>query len=89
MATCSDSAHRDGESAIQYAKQACELSQWSYYGALDTLAAAYAESERFNDAVKWQKRAVSYAPEKMKADLKARLKLYENNKPYRTLPNQK
>ena len=89
LATCSDSAHRDGESAIQYAKQACELSQWSYYGALDTLAAAYAESERFNDAVKWQKRAVSYAPEKMKADLKARLKLYENNKPYRTLPNHK
>ena len=88
LATCSDSTHRNGELAIQYAKQACELSQWSYYGALDTLAAAYAENGRFDDAVRWQKRSLGYAPEKSKAELKARLKLYEQGKPYRALPNK-
>ena len=88
LATCSDSTHRNGELAIQYAKQACELSQWSYYGALDTLAAAYAENGRFDEAVRWQKRSLSYAPEKSKAELKARLKLYEQGEPYRGLPNK-
>ena len=83
LATCSDSKHRNGELALQYAKQACELSQWSYYGALDTLAAAYAEVGRFEDAIRWQKRALAYAPEENKAELERRLQLYERGKPYR------
>ncbi len=89
LATCPDRAYRDGTLAIQYAKQACELSQWSYYGSLDTLAASYAEQGRFKDAIKWQKRAISYAPEQLRADLKTRLTLYEQSKSYRTLPNNK
>ncbi len=87
LATCADSEHRNGELALQYAKQACELSQWSYYGALDTLAAAYAEVGRFEDAIRWQKRAIAYAPEENKPELQQRLDLYEKKQPYRTTSN--
>ena len=83
LATCPEPRHRNGEQALNYAKQACELSQWSYFGALDTLAAAYAEVGRFNDAVKWQKRSIEYAPDAIKEELRSRLALYETGKPYR------
>ncbi|MEC8337964.1 MAG: tetratricopeptide repeat protein [Planctomycetota bacterium] len=85
LATCPEIKHRDGDLALEYAKQACELSQWSYYGALDTLAAAYAEVGRFEDAVRWQKKAIAYAPEEEKNELQQRLKIYEEGKPYRAI----
>ena len=83
LATCPNAELRDGERALKYAKRACELSQWSYFGALDTLAAAYAEVGRFEDARKWQKRSIQYAPKQQRPDLQARLALYEDNQPYR------
>ena len=83
LATCPDPRHRNGAKALVHAKRACELSQWSYFGSLDTLAAAYAEIGRFDDAVKWQKRGLEYAPEQSKSDLQSRLELYKMGKPYR------
>ena len=88
LATGPEKTHRDGKLALEYAKQACELSQWSYFGALDTLAAAYAEVGRFEDATRWQKKAIAYAPETNKVELQQRLKLYEEGKPYRAVPNK-
>ena len=52
--------------------------------AFDTLAAAYAETGQFVEAVKWQKKAVASAAEESKQKLTDRLKLYQANKPYRT-----
>ena len=83
LATCPDPNHRNGAQALDHAKRACELSQWSYSGALDTLAAAYAELGRFEDAIKWQTTSIGYAPEQDKADLRARLEMYKMKKPYR------
>ena len=55
--------------------------------ALDTLAAAYAESGRFNDAVKTAESAIqnagAYGQTNLVADLISRLKLYQTQQAYR------
>jgi hypothetical protein len=56
LATCPDAAIRDGKRALSIAKQVVEQDPSS--GNLDTLAAAYSETESFNDAVRVQQQAV-------------------------------
>ena len=50
LATCPDARLRDGVQAVKYAEQACEL---THYGVtlVGTLAAAYAEAGRYDDAM--------------------------------------
>jgi len=84
LATCSNPTYRNGEQAISSAKQACELLGWKSVDALDTLAAAYAETGQFVEAIKWQNKAIASAAEESKQKLTDRLKLYQANKPYRT-----
>jgi tetratricopeptide (TPR) repeat protein len=85
LATCWEDSIRDGKKAIGLATKACELSEWKNPDFLDTLAAAYAEAGQFDDAVKWQKKALEH-PEAFDAaefeQAKQRLKLYEARKPY-------
>ena len=76
---------RDGKTAIELARKACELKDWKNPDFLDTLAAAYAEAGQFDDAVKWEKKALE-DPKAFNAagleQVKQRLKLYEARKPY-------
>ncbi len=85
LATCWEDSIRDGKKAIGLATKACELSEWKNPDFLDTLAAAYAEAGQFDDAVKWQKKALEH-PEAFDAakfeQAKQRLKLYEARQPY-------
>ena len=60
-ATCSDSAFRDGNEAIKIAEQACRLSKRRVPMTLDTLAAAYAETGRFHEAVQAARAAIDLA----------------------------
>jgi Arc/MetJ-type ribon-helix-helix transcriptional regulator len=57
---------------------------------LDTLAAAYAEAGRYADAAEAARRAVAAAESQNDAQLatriRARLKWYESDKPYRLSP---
>ena len=52
-------AVRDGKRAVREATIACELTQWNDPDAVDTLAAAYAETGDYQSAVRWQTKAIA------------------------------
>jgi serine/threonine-protein kinase len=84
LATCPDEKVRDGKRAIEHATAAYERNPIKDR-CLDVLAAAYAEAGQFEDAVRYQTRALE-SP-KLRADLKTaftqRLELYQQKKPFR------
>ena len=83
-ATCSEERFRDGQRAIDHATKACELTKWKYWGCVGTLAAAYAEAGKFDKAVDFQQKAVEMATkDKEKDEMRERLNLYRDRKPYR------
>ncbi len=51
LATSRDAHIRNGMQAVTYAKHACELTHYGVRALLSTLAAAYAEAGRFDDAI--------------------------------------
>jgi protein O-mannosyl-transferase len=61
FATCSDPQFRDGRRAIQLATQADELSGRNNPSIVRTLAAAYAETGRFEEAIETARRALKLA----------------------------
>lgn len=71
LATCADETLRDGARAIALAQEACQLSSWKYPPYLDTLAAAYAENGRFEEAVAFQQRATEEAEANSPSDSKS------------------
>jgi tetratricopeptide (TPR) repeat protein len=85
-ATCPIDELRDGTKAVEDAKLACELTGYASFSEMDTLAAAYAESGDFDEAVKQQEKALSLAPAEYRSDVESRLALYRERKPYRETP---
>src|SRR6266568_7033039 len=73
--------------AVRLAEQACRISGCKQSGLLDTLAAAYANAGRFEEAVKADEEALSIAKvagENNFADsIRARIDLYKKGSPFR------
>ncbi len=87
LATHEDGRHRNGREALKTAKKLCRITQYQQPLALDTLAAAYAETGQFYKAVITEKKAIKLAlpdgPKGFISGLKKRLELYQGNRPYR------
>jgi len=87
-ATCPEASVRDGREAIRAGTKACELRRWKDSASIDTLAAAYAETGNFDQAVKLQQQALqvrSIAPDRRQS-MQERLASYQKHKPYRQSP---
>lgn len=83
LATCPEKRYRKGDEAKGYVEKAIKLAKGDNWNLLDTLAATLAEQEQYDKAVKAQELALQLAPKKNQEDFGARLKLYQNEKPYR------
>jgi tetratricopeptide (TPR) repeat protein len=92
LATCPDSAIRNGPEALSLAEKAKKLSGGNDAGVLDTLSAAYAENGRFEEATAAEQQAVALAAQQENAPLASRLKAhiarYELKEPLREAPKQ-
>jgi tetratricopeptide (TPR) repeat protein len=79
-------AFRDGEEAVRLAQRACELTRYQRPIMIGTLAAAYAEAGRFDEAIATAQKARALAAasgEKALADKNQRLlELYQAHQPY-------
>lgn len=84
LATCPDAALRDGKRAVELATRACDLSRWKDANDIENLAAAHAECGQFDEAVKWQTKALDVLTGlDHLADSRKRLDLYKQGKPFR------
>ena len=85
--THEDEKYRNGKEAVNLAEKLCKITQYRQPVALDALAAAYAETGKFNEAVltaeRAHKMALMQGPESLAQGLEQRLKLYQNKIPYR------
>ena len=81
LAVCPDPKIRDGKKALENAKKACELTAWKKPQCLDTLAAAYAETGDFEEAVTWEQKAIELdLKDKDLKESQERLELYKQKK---------
>jgi serine/threonine protein kinase len=86
LATCELAQVRDGSNAVHYAERAVSATSRTNALMLDTPAAAYAETDQFEKAVKVQNEAIALLESDWeKSDYITRLTVYESNSPYREL----
>jgi tetratricopeptide (TPR) repeat protein len=86
LATCSKDAIRDGARAVELAEKACRNAQFEEPVLMRTLAAAYAESGRWSEAVATAARALELARPRgrlMTESIGEQLELYRQGKPVR------
>ena len=88
LATSPEDKLRDGKRAIELAKEAARVTEFKQAHILSTLAASYAETGDFENAMTWSKKAVEIAEttdgnQEIRDQLKAELASYEAKKPWR------
>ncbi|MCA9167250.1 MAG: tetratricopeptide repeat protein [Planctomycetales bacterium] len=82
LATSPRDEVRDGKRAIEIAQKACDLTEFKLPHMISTLAAAYAETGNFDEAIKWSEKAVSDDTEEQ---LSKELESYREKKAWREL----
>jgi tetratricopeptide (TPR) repeat protein len=87
LATCPDVRYRNGIKAVELAQKAVELvpQSWNYW---DTLASAYAEEGKFEDAMTTQEKAITLLKKEQGeterlVELMEHLNSYKVHKPWR------
>jgi tetratricopeptide (TPR) repeat protein len=91
LATNPDPALRNGAQALGLARQACQATGDERADFLDTLAAAYAELGRLDEAAATARRALTMAEtqdRELARAIRERLRLYEMGRPFREGPGQ-
>lgn len=87
LATSPEASQRDGSQAVGLAERALNLSGGREPAVLDSVAAAYAETGRFSEAVRVTGQALALAKERnnrrLVEALEARMALYAANTPFR------
>jgi Tfp pilus assembly protein PilF len=91
LATCPQASLRDGNKAVELARQANELTGGENPTVLNTLAAAYAEAGRFAEALETARRALALAGAqsntKLAGSLQYEMKFYQAGRPFH-IPEQ-
>ena len=86
LATSTDARVRNGARAVELAERACELTNYKQTLFIGTLAAAYAEAGRFDEAVATCRKAITSAQERGETDAAQRnqelLQLYMAHQAY-------
>ncbi len=85
LATCPNEKLRNGTESVKLAEAACRQTGHREHAMLDTLATAYAEAGRFDEAIKTAQQAIDRAAELKAAqleDYRRRLELFKQHKPY-------
>jgi Tfp pilus assembly protein PilF len=86
LATYPDAHIRNGAEAVGYSRRACELTHYGVLPLLTTLAAAYAEAGRFDDAIAAAEQACALARAAGKQDMLEKnqklLGLYRAHQPF-------
>ena len=86
LATSPQASQRNGHRAVELAELACRATAYKSPPLLDTLAAAYAQTGAFDQAIKTIQQAIEIvrnSPTASTATLESRLTLYRAGKPYR------
>ena len=90
LATNPDPDVRDADEAVEFAERAAKLTRHQVATILDILAAAYAAADRFEQAVMTAQAALELASasrdEEQTSQIRKRLELYEQKKPYQQPP---
>lgn len=88
LATCPEASVRDGQRALTFARSLNQRLNSNNASALDTLAAAQAETGDFRGAIKTQQRAVSAAKAESRGVYQQHLTSYQNGQPVHTAPDR-
>lgn len=89
LATADDATVRNGPEALKLATAACAANDWKEPNFVDTLAAAHAELDQWNQAIAMEQKAISLLSAEQKKDSKrlegfqARLHQYEKHEKFR------
>ncbi len=86
-ATCPNPAFRNGKQAVADATAACRIDSWDNWDYIDTLAAAYAETGDFENAIKYEEKAIrKWRKDDGIKGARDRLALYQQHRPFRVSP---
>ena len=79
---------RDGELSVELGLKACKLTEYKAAHILSTLAAGYAETGDYENAIKWATKAVELGKESSSIEqLKQELESYQKKEPWRERQN--